>query len=298
MATTCPVQKSKNSQRALSIAVCLSLIYIVVQFYGARLSGSLALLADAGHMLANVTTMLVAFIAAKIAFNLRDIHKTAWKYEVFGGFINAIILIVTASLLILELGEHLETPHQVHAQSMGLMASIGFFIHLITAAVLYPVRKNSLNTYAAFIHISFDVVATVVNIVTSALIYYTNLYFLDSMATFVIVAGISFSGIRLLLKSGALLLDTPPVRINRNKIRQALKELHHIKDVHQIRIRPRSQDELEMSAHIVLSEACYDDSHWLACQAKAERILKEEFGIAYSVLQIEYDLSHTKDAEQ
>ncbi len=290
-------QEQRLSQKALSISVLLSFIYIGIQFYGAQISGSLALAADASHMIAHALTMVIAFIAANIAYKRKATQSNGWKIEVFGGFLNALILIVTALILAIEVSERFIEHEAVDPVSMGIMASIGFLIHLTSVAVLFPVRKNNLNIYAAFIHISFDVAATLVNIITSILIFYTKLPMLDNIATVIIVLLISISGIRLIIKSSRLLLDTVPRYLTKDKIREALLNIEHIQGVHSIQVRPKGQDTLEMSAHIVLCDHCQEAKHWIACQAKAQRILQEEFGIAYSVLQIEYESAHTMDAD-
>lgn len=291
--------KNLHSQKSLFFVLIFSIIYASVLFYGSYSSGSLALAADAGHMVAHVSVIIIAFIAATLAQKKAKTNSNSWKIEVLGSLFNSILLLLTAVFIATELSEHLEHQHhlEIDASTMGITALIGLCLHLLNFFILFKVRKQNLNTYAAFLHIAFDMAATFLNIATSIIIYFTGLHILDGVATALIVLGISLSGARLFIKSATLLIDMPLTKINKEDVKKTLLKIDHIQDVHDIRIRPRSQSELEMSAHLVLCEHCYDKNHWIACQAKAERLLREEFGITHSILQIEYDLGHTHSHE-
>ena len=279
-----------SARRRLLIAIALGLSYMVIEFIGGLISGSLTLMADAGHMLIHSGALFIAYTAAHIAARTPT-DKFAYGYgkiEPLGGLINGILLTGVGVFLAWEALHRLEGHHHgVDAHTMGGIALLGLCIHALAAWVLYRGRKDNLNVFAAFLHLLVDVLATIVAIITAVAIHFTHLEWLDSAATLLIVMFILFSAGNIMRRAAWQLLDRTPDNLSVADIRAALLALEHVNGVHHIYIRPVDARTLHLSAHLVMDSACMDAHHWHVCRKQAEALLREQFGIAHSVLQIE-----------
>jgi len=289
-----------SSQRRLWISLGLGVTYIIVVVMGAMLSDSLTLLADASHMLGHSLALGVAITASVFAQRLSsDQYSHGYqRLESIGGYTNGLLLIVIGLSIGYEaIGRFYVEHHELHeghghtvdASLMGMVALVGLVLHGISAYVLYGGRKESLNIYALYLHLFYDVTATLTGLVTSLLIQITGRDILDSASGFIIAALILFSGTQMVRKSLRTLarmvpVDAPDVK----KIRKSVCGLQHITDIHDILLQPLGgAGGFALSAHIVVSQDCADTEHWEKCRQEVEALLAGEFEILTTVLQVE-----------
>ena len=282
---------SSSAPWRLGVALSLSLSFMVMEIIGSHLSGSLTLMADAGHMLVHNGALVIAIVAAFLATRQPD-DTYALGYgriEAIGGFMNAILLLVVGFALALSGFERLDSHHhhEVETSIMGLIAFIGIFMHALSALILYRGRKESLNVYGAFLHLLVDLLATLLALGTGLMIELTGKNWLDSAASLVIVAFIILSAGSLLRRTFYVLMDRTPDEINIPHLKERLCSIAHVHDVHHVVIRTLRPGDVHLSAHLVVEQTCMDAEHWMACRRKAQDMLAAEFNIQHTLLQVE-----------
>ena len=286
-----------SSQKRLIIALALGLAYLVVLMIGGYYSDSIALKANAGHMMVHNGILIIALIAATIAKKEPNSKFSSGysKIETIGGYTNGLILLALAFFIGIEvINRHEHSHHELNTSIMGITAAIGLILHACSAVVLYKGRRESLNVYAAFLHIFFDVTATILALIAGIIIHYTGMEIFDSFTAVAIVMLISISSIRLIWNSSRQLMDVVPNNIDYNKVVKKLKEVEHIESVHHVIIHNKGNN-IMLSAHLVLKDACLASNCWRTCREAAQRILEEEFNISYSVLQMEAKEEHNHE---
>lgn len=295
-----------STQRRLWCAFWLSAVYIALLLAGSLLSGSLTLAADSAHMLGHGAALGIALAASILARRLsRKSYSLGYKHiETIGGYTNGLLLAaISVSIgwealtrLLGETGEagHLHAHSEINTSIMGGVALCGLVLHGLSAWILHGGRRESLNVHALYLHIFFDLAATLTGLATSIAIHFTGLDILDSFAGLAIALFIFVSSLRIIRRSLRFLVETLPDHFDPEKIQQSILALPHVKGVHNMIFRPGLKSgELSMSAHIVLDSHCVDTQHWEECRKAIETLLKSH-SIATSVLQLESAGSHDK----
>ena len=294
-----------SSHHRLLIALVLGAIYMGLAFGGSLLTGSLVLLADAGHLLAHNGALLIAFISSSIA-SKKPNERFSYGYgrmESVGSYTNSLILMAVALFVGYEAvssfinNEHYDN-HNISLNGSLIISGIavcGLLLHIISARVLYKGRKQSLNVHAVYLHLLFDVASTFVALFAGIIMYYTDLIWIDKIAGLLIAILIFKSAYNLMKSSVKRLLDAVPDHIDYKKVAKELSKIPHVKNVHDVHIRNANFGGVELSAHLILSDGCIHGNHWHECRAEAEKRLKNKFNIEHSVLQLESECEHTKN---
>lgn len=277
-----------NDSRALKIAMACTASIFVAQVVGGFLSHSLALLSDAGHMLADVGALLIAFLALKFySRSQSDIEKLRQytfgfrRIEVLAALVNGVVLVGICGFLMYEAIERFFHPQEVLSLQMIFVATIGLIANGISALVLY--KSHHISTRSAYLHVLTDLLSSVAVIVGGVAIYYTHLSWIDSVLSFGISLFIIRSALRLVRSSGILLMDSAPPMVSKDVIEQALMETDGVVSVHDIHIWQNSPGENTVSAHIVISsDSLHDEILKTLCS-----MLKEKFSLVHSTIQIE-----------
>ena len=288
-----------SSKKRLSWALILGVIYFSILALGSYISGSLSLSANAGHMLMHSSVLLIALIAAHVAEKQANENFNAGyaRIDSLGAFINGLILLAVALFIAIESFEqHHDHAHEIDLSVMGMVSVTGLILHSIAATILYKGRKESLNVHTVFLHVFLDVSITLATLTAAVAIHFGAPEELDAWLAFVIAISIGFSALKLLINSTHQLMDRKPKHIDYQKIIRTLKEINHVTDVHNVIIRQQGQT-LALSAHIVLKGDCVHSDHWIECRKKADEILKGQFDIGYSVLQMEVSEDHAEHCE-
>jgi cobalt-zinc-cadmium efflux system protein len=293
------------SHNRLLIALVLGLTYMFLALIGGYLANSLALFADGGHLLIHNGALIIAFISSVIAGKKAN-EKFSYGYgrmESIGGYTNSLILMGVALFVAYEAVSALlfDAHHEGHAHDHGLsmdgsllvsvIALCGLFLHLISAWVLYKGREQSLNVYAVYLHLLFDVASTFVAFLAGIIGYFTAFEWVDSLAGLLIAILIFKSAYNLMKANVKRLLDAVPDHIDYKAVANELSKIPHVKDVHDVYIRNATRG-VEMSAHLVLENDCLHGDHWHKCRAEAEKRLKDKFDIHHTVLQLESACEH------
>lgn len=249
--------------RSLAVALGLTATYMVVEAVGGLLTGSLALLADAGHMLSDAGALVVALVAARLAMRPPDARQTMGyqRAEVLGAALNAGALVVLALWIAAEAIERLQAPAQVLAEPMMVVAAIGLVVNLVVAWVLHR-GAHSINTRAALLHVLGDALGSVGALIAGALIAFGGVLWADAAISLIIAAILLVGSARVLREVGAVLMHTAPVDVEIPELHQALGRVAGVESVHDLHVWTLRPGEDVLSVHIVVQpgvdipEAC------------------------------------------
>lgn len=267
----------------------INFVWLIVEVVGGYITGSLALLADAGHMLTDVAALGLAIFVAYLARTPRTSKRTfgLLRAEVIGAFLNGATLVVIVGLVFWEAWRRLGHPQQVEAPLMLTIAVLGLIANAGSAWVLMSHQHASVNVRGAFLHLVGDALGSVGAIVAGIVIWTTGWTPIDPIASVVIGLIILYGSIGLLRHTTNILLNAVPPDIDYEAVMAALSSYDHAADVHDLHIWSITESEPALSAHVVLVPECSDSAHWQQCLDDMQAMLRERFGITHSTLQLE-----------
>ncbi len=242
--------------RRLVIVLSLTAVFLLVEVLGGLLSGSLALLADAGHMATDVAALTLATIGARIA-QRRAIaaHKFGnLRWEVLAAMVNGMVLAAVAVGISLEALERLREPQPINALLFGGVAVAGLVVNLIGLRLLHGHHHDDLNVRGAYLHILGDVLGSVGAIGAAVVIYTTGWLAADPLISALISLLILRSAWRLVRESGAILLDRVPEDVSVAEVERRLVAVAGVERVHDVHVWTVTTGLVAMSAHAVVPD--------------------------------------------
>ncbi|MBN1850735.1 MAG: cation transporter [Deltaproteobacteria bacterium] len=277
------------SNKRLGWVLVINLIFLIIEIIGGILTHSLALLADAGHMLTDVGALGLALFMAYIAKRPATPERTfgLLRAEVLGAFINGATLVVIVGFIFLEALERLGRTTIIDGPLMLGVAVAGLLANVVSAMILSRGREENVNIQGAFLHMVSDALGSVGAIVAGLVIWTTGWLPVDAIASIIIGILILWSSWGFLKKTMNILLEATPEHIDFMEVKNALEEMEQIDQIHDLHIWTITSGMPVLSAHITLSPGCSETTHWQECLAKAQKILKERFGIEHTTLQVE-----------
>ena len=287
------------STKRLWWALWINLIFLIVEVIGGIVTNSLALLADAGHMLTDVAALALALVVAWLARKPSSGARTfgLLRAEVLGAFVNGATLVLIVGLIIREAWARIGNPEPIDGPLMLAVATAGLIANLASAWILSGSREDNVNVEGAFLHMVADALGSVGAIIAGAVIWLFGWYLIDPIASVVIGLLILWSSWGLLKRTMNILLEATPEGLDYYEVKEALESLEHIDSVHDLHIWTITSGKPLLSAHISLSQSCCDENHWHQCLKKAEAVLSERFGITHTTLQIEPTGESCRDGE-
>ena len=265
----------------------LNIIYIVVEAVYGFLSGSLALLADAGHNLSDVLGLALAWAALYLS-NLKPTEKHTYGWgasTILAALMNAFILILALGAICWEAIKRFGTPQELEGTTIMIVAAIGVVINTLTALLFMKGRHDDLNIKGAFLHMAADAGVSVGVVLGGLAIYYWQINWIDPVLSLVI-AFIIFIGTWALLKDSLnLALQAVPEGIDAHEVAKALESLENVHHIHDLHIWALSTTETSLSVHLVLSDVHQNDE----LLAEAGQMLKDRFNIVHTTIQIEHN---------
>jgi cobalt-zinc-cadmium efflux system protein len=275
----------EQNTRRLRVVLVLTATYMVVEAIGGWLTNSLALLADAGHMLTDVGGLGLALIATWMADRTAPPEKTYGYYrlEILAAIANAVALVVISLIILYEAYQRFQSPPAVRGLEMMAIATGGLLINLIGIGLLSHRRHTSFNVRGAFLHIFGDALGSVGAITAGLLIWQWGWTTADPLFSVITAVLIIYCAWRLIRDSVNVLLEATPAHIDIEAVKQALRQVSGVLDLHDLHIWTITPGREALSAHIVLCEgACYKTTLGLL-----QDRLKQEFGIDHATLQLE-----------
>ena len=282
----------KSSQRRLLIALAITSVFMLLQLVGAFYANSLAVYADAGHLFVHNSSLFIALMASTLAIKFGQTFSDGYRrLELSGGLINGCLYLLISSWVLWQGADRLlnfesHDDYKINTFVMSAIASVGFLFHAASAYILYKGRKDSVNVYAVFLHTFFDLLSTIVTFVTSIVIHVTGWTLVDSLSSILISIFVLITGSKLLYKCIKGLFFNGVRLPALKKIETSLQSVDHIDNVHNLIVKS-DNGQVVVGAHIVLKHQCTLEKHDEICRFQVEQVLKQQFGINTSVLQIE-----------
>ena len=271
--------------RAFLVGIVLNGAFVAVEAGAGLVTGSLTLLADAGHNLSDVLGLLLAWGANRLARRAPSLRRTyGWRRSsIMAALLNAVLLLVAVGGIAWEAIRRAQEPTPVPGATVMIVAGIGFVINTATALLFLSSRKHDLNARGAFLHMAADAAVSLGVVAAGAAIVATGWAWLDPAVSLVIALVILVGTWGLLKESLDLSMDAVPVGIDAADVRACLAALPGVTAVHDLHVWAMSTTEVALTAHLVKPDPGGDD----ALIARATRELSERFGIAHATLQWE-----------
>ena len=271
--------------RAFAIGIGLNIAYVLAEGGAGLWTGSVALLADAGHNLSDVLGLAVAWGGAALA---RTPPSKRFTYGLKGSSIlaaltNALLLLVALGAIVLEAAQRFADPPPVAGLTVSLVAGVGIAINAATAWLFARGRRGDINIRGAYLHMAADALVSVGVVIAGVVIWATGLSWIDPVTSLVIVAIIFVQTWGLLRETVEMALAAVPRGIEFDAVIEALGALPGVDRCHDLHIWPMSTTEPVLTAHLVMPAGHPGD----AFLADARRMLHDRFGIGHATLQIE-----------
>jgi cobalt-zinc-cadmium efflux system protein len=288
-----PVRSHGVSARAdtryLAIGLALIVGFMLVEVVVAVYSGSLALLSDAAHMLADVGAIGASLWAIRLAARPAAGSWTfGWKRaEILSAGINGITLVVVGALLGFEAIRRLVEPPPVRGGPVIVVALLGVAVNLTAVWVLAKANRSSLNVQGSFQHILTDLYGFIATVVAGVVIVLTGNTRADAIASLIVVALMFHAAWGLLRDAGRILLEVAPAEVDLDQIRGHLRGNDHVLDVHDLHVWTVTSDLPALSAHVVVDDSCFHDGHTPRLLDQMQACLVGHFDVEHSTFQFE-----------
>ena len=275
------------SRRSLSFALALIMVYMVVEVVGGLVSGSLALLADAGHMLTDGAAIGLALLAIWVSGRPASIEQTFGfhRTEILAAMLNALSLWLISALIFFEASRRLNDDLQVDGGLMLGVGAVGLLVNLAAAWALHRSSGESLNVEGAFLHVVADLLGSVAVVAGGILVLAFEWNIADPIFGIVIGVLILASSLRLLWKVVHVLMEGTPSHLDLHHLCQRLEELEGVTGVHDIHAWTITTGYDALSAHVTADPTVMQDPNPVL-QALRD-IASSEFGIGHVTIQLE-----------
>ncbi len=278
-----------NYNRSFAIGIALNVIFVIIEVSYGLLADSLALIADAGHNLSDVMSLMLAWGASHLATKHPTRKRTYGlrKVTIMASLISAILLLVALGGIAWESVERLSSPQPVDGVIIIVVAAIGVVINTVTALLFVKGQKHDLNIRAAYLHMAADAAISLGVVVAGIAIMLTGWLWLDPVISLVISVVILLGTWSLLRDSINLSIDAVPQGINVAEIKNYLLSLENISDIHDLHVWALSTTETALTAHLVTSSDIIDNTFL----QEVQEYLHQHFNIAHATIQVEKESS-------
>ncbi len=273
--------------RRLAITLGLVLLYMGVEVVGGLIADSLALIADAGHMLSDAGALGLTLFAMRFARRPATAQRTYGSYraEILAALVNGATLVAVALYIFIEAFHRLRTPPEVQGRLMVAVATGGLVVNVAGLWILRTGDHDNLNMRGAWLHVFTDALGSLQAIVAGVLIWAFAWYWVDPLASLLIGLLVIYSSWSLIRQSVAVLMEGAPGHINVDDVRASLLELPHVLNVHDLHVWTITSGFVALSAHVT----CPGDHNHDSMLSSARKMLAERFGIRHTTIQIDRD---------
>jgi cobalt-zinc-cadmium efflux system protein len=276
---------SQKGARSLKLAISITAGWFAIELMGGLYTNSLALLADAAHMLTDCAALGLSYFALKISARPATPEKTYGflRAEILAALANGIVLILIAFGIFHEACQRLWAPPEVKSLPMLWIAATGLLANLATAALLFQSRKENLNLRAAFLHVMGDTLGSIGAIAAGILMWTLRWYWADPVISIIVGALILFSAWKLTSESVDVLLESVPRHLDIALILEDLKSIPGVSSVHDLHVWSIASAATAMSCHVVMKPET-DPGTMLE---DAVRMMREKYSIEHTTIQVE-----------
>ena len=274
-------------KRKLRFAIALTFIIMLLEAAGGIFTGSLALLADAGHVFMDVFALSLSLMALSLADIQPDKKKTyGWhRAEVFAAFINGCALVLISLTILREAYQRILEPSEVLPFQMLAVAAAGLIVNLVVARQLHSHDRHDLNVRSAYFHVISDILGSVVVIAGAVIIGLTGIYIIDPVLSAVISVLILAGSIRILRESLNILLEGVPFGIKLDELAGEMSRIDGVNNVHDLHIWSVCSHIVSLSCHVVIREEDAGRRDEIICSLR--NMLWKKFHIRHSTIEVD-----------
>jgi len=276
----------ETSRSRLLLVLGLTSVFLIVEVAGALLTGSLALLADAGHMLTDVAALALALFAMWFSARPATPQRTYGYHraEILAALANGLLLVGIVIYILWEAFQRLQNPPEIDSFPMLLVAAAGLLVNLAGAWILTQSTERSLNVQGAYLHVLGDALGSIGVLVAAGIMLLTGWYLADPIISVVIGLVILYSGWDLIRQTTDVLLEAVPSHIDLEEVRAEMLSIQGVESVHDLHIWTLTSGFVSLSAHVVVEDVSRDGQRVL--MALRDTLL-HRFGIGHTTIQIE-----------
>ncbi len=279
--------KADGNIRRVMIALVLTGTFMIVEVIGGILSGSLALLADAGHMLTDTMALALAAVAFRVSSRPADSKRSYGyqRFQILAAFVNGLSLLIIVGWILIEAVRRLMSPSEVMGPMMLAVATAGLFVNIFAFIVLHGGDKDNLNIRGAVLHVAGDLLGSVAAIVAAIVIIYTAWMPIDPILSILVALLILRSAWHLVKRSAHILLEGAPEWLDKDRMQERLVErVPAVNSIHHVHVWGLTPQHLMLTMHVALTG---NPPETTTVVRRIKGVLREDFGISHSTIEIE-----------
>ena len=280
---------SAGNVKRVQIALVLTGAFMLVEVAGGIISGSLALLADAGHMLTDTMALALAAVAFRVSARPADSRRSYGyqRFQILAAFVNGLSLLGIVGWILLEAVQRFLSPVNVMGTTMLLVAVAGLLVNLVSFLVLHGGDRENLNIQGAATHVAGDLLGSVAAIVAAVVIIGTGWMPIDPILSVVVALLILRSAWQLLKRSAHILLEGAPEWLDVEEMqRQIVAKVPAVTGIHHVHVWGLTPQHPMLTMHISLLELPGDTTPIVRL---VKEVLRDEYGIGHSTIEVETD---------
>ena len=274
-----------RSWRPLLLAFGTQLIFFVVELVGGLLTNSLALIADAGHMLSDVAALGLSLLALFYTQKPHTAQKTYGyhRLEILVALVNGLVLWGMAAYILYDAYGRISQPPAIASLPLMIIAGMGLVVNLFGVMILYPTKEQSINLRSAFLHLLADSLGSVAAIAAGLAIYLRGWYWFDPLAGAAIAVLVIIGSWQLVWEAADILMEGTPRHIDLAEVTRTLTAWPGVEEIHDLHIWSISSGLFAMSVHVVLTDSRDRDClTW-----ELEDLMSRRFGLEHTTIQLE-----------
>jgi len=282
-------EASESNLKRVMIALVLTGTFMFVEVVGGILSGSLALLADAGHMLTD--TMALALAAAAFHVSKRppggSLTYGYQRFQILAAFVNGLSLLFIVGWILYEAVDRFINPRDILGETMLVVAAAGLVVNIISFAVLHTGDQENLNIRGAALHVAGDLLGSVAAMVAAIVIIYTGWTLIDPILSIAVAMLILRSAWSLLKRSAHVLLEGAPDWLDVADMQERLvANVPDVSGIHHVHVWGLTPQQLMLTMHVTLAVNVPSQSDVVR---RVKAFVEQEYGIGHSTVEVEID---------
>ena len=281
--------KQKSNIRRVQIALALTGTFMLVEVAGGILSGSLALLADAGHMLTDTMALALSAVAFRMSSRPADAKRSYGyqRFQILAAFVNGLSLLVIVGWILVEAIQRMVQPSPVMGQTMLIVATAGLAVNVIVFLILHGGDQENLNMRGAALHVLGDLLGSIAAVTAALIILSTGWMPIDPLLSVGVAMLIFRSAWHLVKRSGHILLEGAPEWLDVDEMQSKIVAGNpEVKEIHHVHVWGLTPQHLMLTMHVALQQIQSDTT---ATVRSIKDLLKTEYGINHSTIEVECD---------
>lgn len=284
-------------QKKLLLTILLNVIITVSQLIGGFISGSIALISDAIHNLSDVISLIISFIANRLATHKEQTIDKTFGYkraEIVAAAINSTILIVLSGFLVYEAIQRFGHPKKIEGNIIIYLAILSILLNATSVWILKKDATNNLNMKSLYVNLFSDMVTSIVILFGGLLIKYKNLYIIDPILTLIIAGYLLYVSWDILRESIGIIMQFAPKDIDIAEVEKKVTQLPSVKNIHHVHIWQLNDNDYHLEAHIEFYKDIKLSEFDEICE-RIEQLLADSFHIKHTNIQPEWNRDDPKE---